>query len=120
MIPVADIVAEGATVLCAAIFGAMAIDQAVPPEAQGWTLTGLVAVLTVGIGGWLVKTLDKVGEKTTAAIQSNTEAQNKVATALALLTQRETDSQHTTELKRAEIVTKLDKLADDVRALKAS
>lgn len=118
MIPVTDLVSDGATLLGAALVSAVALQQVVPPEAQQWTAMALLAVLTVGIGGWMVKTLDKVGDKTTRAIESNTQAQNDVARALALLTQRETDAQHATESKRAEIVTKLDRLAELVQTIK--
>lgn len=85
---------------------------------QDWPAMTLLAVVVLGIGGWFVKTFEKVGDRTAQAIEGNTKAQNEVASQLALLTQRETDAQHATEAKRAEIVAKLDKLAEHVQELK--
>ena len=76
-----------------------AIVQSVPPEAQGWTVLGLLAIVVVGIGGKLVLNVEKSGDKVSEAIgKSNDrviEAINKqtVATgdnakALAVLSQK--------------------------------
>jgi hypothetical protein len=118
MIPISELVGDAVGIACAAVLGVVAVKQAVPPEAQQWTAMALLAAVTLGIGGWMVKTLDKVGERTSKAIETNTDTQNKVATALALLTQREGDAIHATEMKRAEMIAKLDKLTELVQTIK--
>ena len=117
MISLPELVGDAVTIAACSILGVAVVQDVVPSHAQEWTAMALLAAVTLGIGGWMVKTLDKVGERTSTAIENNTAAQNSVANAMALLTQRETDSQRTTEMKRAEIVGKLDKLTEHVLAL---
>lgn len=100
---VAELVGVG---LAGSMFGA--VIDAMPSEGQQWTAFGLLAVVL----GWFM-------HKQSKAQDATIQAMNEVAKAMALLTQRETDAQHATEQKRAEIVAKLDRLAEHVQALKA-
>ena len=97
------------------------VTDSVPPEAQGWTVLGLLAVVVVGIGGALIKkveasgektatAIEKSGERTAAAMDRNTEAQAKTATALALLVQESKEARAEGAQKRAEILAKLDQV----------
>lgn len=71
----------------AASLGAAAVTvlQEVQPEAQQWTVLGLLGVVVVGIGRWLVRAVEKSGDQTTAAIKESTAAQATAATKLELL-----------------------------------
>lgn len=97
------------------------LTDSVPPEAQGWTVLGLLAVVVVGIGRFLVQevkasgertaaAIEKSGERTAAAMDRNTEAQAKTATALALLIQESETAREEGQAKRAEILAKLDQI----------
>lgn len=105
-----------------------AIVDSVPPEAQGWTVLGLLAVVVVGIGGALVKKVEASGEKTAAAIEKsndkaaaamdrNTEALSKTATALALLAQESEQAREEGTQKRAEILERIEHLPARVAEL---
>lgn len=59
--------------------------QEAQPEAQQWTVLGLLGVVVVGIGRWLVKAVEKSGDQTTAAIKESTAAQGIAATKMELL-----------------------------------
>jgi uncharacterized protein HemX len=117
MISIPELVGDAVTIAGTSIVGVCIVQDIVPSHAQEWTAMALLAAITLGIGGWMVKTLDKVGERTSTAIENNTAAQNSVANAMALLTQRETDAQRATEQKRAEIMAKLDHLTEHVRGI---
>jgi hypothetical protein len=120
MIAIDQLVTEAVGILCCALGGAAIVQELNDLAGKDWPAMTLLAVVVLGIGGWMVRVQDKTGERVANAIEGNTQAQNDVAKALALLTQRETDAQHATEAKRTEIVAKLDKLAEHVHSLKAS
>ena len=115
MIPMSELLTEAAGVVAAGVAGGFVL-QGLPPEAQEWTTLALMAA----IGGWLVRTVEKIGDRATKSIDSNTDAQNRVATAMALMTQQTEQAQHATEQKRIEIVARLEKLSEQVQALKTS
>lgn len=112
-----QIVAEAVSLLVCCVGGAAVVQEVTQLAGKDWPAMTLLAVLTIGIGGWLVRTLDKVGDRTVTAIEGNTKAQNAVAEKLTVLTLQEAQSQHATEQKRAEMVAKLDKLFDLVQTL---
>lgn len=98
--------------------GMFALIDSVPPEAQGWTVLGLLAVVVVGIGGMLVKkvetsgketaaAIEKSGERTADAMDRNTEAQGRTATSLALLVQESDRAREEGATARAEILARL-------------
>ena len=100
--------------------GMFAIVDAVPPEAQGWTVLGLLAVVVVGIGGALVKkvetsgketaaAIEKSGERTADAMDRNTEAQGRTSTSLALLVQESSTA-------RTEILARLSEIEHNHKA----
>lgn len=102
------------------------VTDSVPPEAQGWTVLGLLAVVVIGIGRFLVQevkasgektasAIEKSGERTAAAMDRNTEAQGKTATALALLVQESEQARAEGMQKRAEILAKLDQLHSHIK-----
>ena len=97
-----------------AIGVAFAVDAA-PPEAQGWTVLGLLAVIVLGIGRSMVQSIKESGDKTAAAMDRNTEAQGKVTTALALLVQESETAREEGRAKRAEILAKLDQIKNESR-----
>lgn len=117
MIALDQLLTEGAGILACGFGSAVVVQEINEIAGKEWPAMTLLAVVVVGIGGWMVRVQDKTGDRVARAIESNTDAQNKVATALALLTAREADSQHATEMKRAEIVAKLDKLTEHVQLL---
>lgn len=118
MISVDQIAAELAAVLLVGWGGARAAQELNDLAGKDWPAMTLLAVVVLGGGGILLKIGAQIGERMATAIESNTKAQNDVASQLALLTQRETDSQRATEAKRAEIVAKLDRLTEHVQELK--
>lgn len=79
-----------------------------PPQAQDYTVLGLLSVVVVGIGRWMVQAIKEGSDKTAAAMDRNTEAQSRTATALALLIQESKEARAEGAQKRAEILAKLD------------
>lgn len=65
----------------AAGLGIVAIAQELPLEAKD---VSLLAIVTA-IGVWMVRTVDKWGDRTTSAIEKGIEAHGQVAKAMALL-----------------------------------
>lgn len=100
-------------VALAAVTGGLA--QAALPEAQNWTILSLLAAVVLGVGYGLVKSLDKSGDKTAAAIEKSNdrvvaaldkhaEAQTQTATNLALLIRESQESREEGAEKRREIL----------------
>lgn len=89
--------------------GGAAIDELIPDAAQQWTAMGMVGAVLLWLMHRVTKSCDRMAD-----------AQSATATALAMLTQRETDAQHATEQKRIELGNKIDRLADHIQQLKAS
>jgi hypothetical protein len=89
-------IAGGATVLA----GAAAIAQDVPIAPKDVGLLALVAA----IGGWLVKTVDKWGDRTTQAIEANSKAQGEVATKMALLMQETAEARRNEQERGRQIL----------------
>lgn len=110
-------------VALAAVTGGLA--QAALPEAQNWTILSLLAAVVLGVGYGLVKSLDKSGDKTAAAIEKSNdrvvaaldkhaEAQTQVGTNLALLIRESQEARDEGEEKRRQILEKLEHVPERV------
>jgi len=110
--------------------GVAYLTDSVPPEAQGWTVLGLLAVVVVGIGGALIKKVEASGEKTAAAIEKSgdktsaamdrcTEAMNKTATNLALLAQDSEASRKESEASRTQHAVSTQQILAGIQSLQA-
>lgn len=96
--------------------GIFTVPEIVPPDAQNYTVLGLLSVVVVGIGRWMVQAIKESGDKTAAAMDRNTEAQGRTATALALLVQESDESRKEGRTSRADIMAKLEHLPHAVAA----
>lgn len=105
-----------------------AVTDSAPPEAQGWTVLGLLAVVVVGVGFRMVKAQEESGNKTAAAIEKSNdrvvaaldrhaEAQSQTATNLALLIRESQDSREEGAEKRRQILERLDQVPERVAAV---
>lgn len=118
MIPTTHVLAEiGATSVAGAVtFGAVV--QSVPDAAQNWTAMALLSALVLGIGGWLVKTLEKTGDRMAKAIEVNTAAQAEQSKQVAMLALQVNHAHTASEAKGNELAHKLEQLHDRVAQLK--
>lgn len=120
MVAIDQLVSEGAGILFCGLGGAAAVQELTDLAGKDWPAMTLLSVLVLGIGGWMVRVQDKTGDRVAKAIEGNTQAQNDVARALALMTQRDLDAQRATETKIGELVAKLDRLSEHVQHIKAT
>lgn len=95
--PILDgLIAAGST----AAVGIVAIAQDLPIAPKDVTVLALVAA----IGAWLVRTVDKWGDRTTAAIEKNSFAQAEVSKAMALLMAETSESRKDVSEQRHQII----------------
>ena len=95
--PILDgLIAAGTT----AAAGVVAIAQDIPIAPKDVGVLAMVAA----IGAWLVRTVDKWGDKTTTAIEKNSVAQAEVSKAMALLMAETAESRKDVSEQRHQII----------------
>lgn len=105
------LIAAGST----AAVGVAAIAQDVPLAPKDVGVLALVAA----IGAWLVRTVDKWGDKTTTAIEKNSQAQADVSKAMALMMAETAESRKDVAEQRHQILAAIEsmpsRVADEMR-----
>ena len=84
--------------------GVIAIAQELPLEVKD---VSLLAIVTA-IGVWMVRTVDKWGDRTTAAIERGIEANGQVAKAMALLMAETNEARRDLGEQRAHILSAIE------------
>ena len=88
----------------AASLGIIGIAQELPLEAKD---VSLLAIVTA-IGVWMVRTVDKWGDRTTTAIEKGIEAHGQVAKAMALLMAETNEARRDLSEQRSHLISAID------------
>lgn len=102
--------------MSAASLGLIAVAQDMPMETKDVSLLAVVSA----IGVWLVRTVDKWGDRTTAAIDRGAEAQAKSATAMSLLMAETKEQRRDVEEQGRSLLAAIHELPSKIAAIRTT